>query len=105
MVMRNQQGGGNSPGWWDDLPPKVRERFGGERAASPVNDTLPLTPLPAARPQPAPAPTARVTRELSRLAVLFLGVAVANMVVLLLALAILRGGPDLPAIPLLDPAP
>jgi hypothetical protein len=27
MVMRNRSDGSNTPHWWDDLPPKVRNRF------------------------------------------------------------------------------
>jgi hypothetical protein len=27
MVMRNTSEGNGTPHWWDDLPPKVRERF------------------------------------------------------------------------------
>lgn len=108
MVMRNQHGGGNSPGWWDDLPPKVRERFGRRPAAAePVRppaatDTAPHAPLP---PAPVPAPRPRVGREVSKVAVWFLAVAVVNMVVLLLALAVLRGGDGRFSLPLLDPLP
>lgn len=27
MVMRNRGDGSDAPHWWDDLPPRVRERF------------------------------------------------------------------------------
>ena len=86
MVMRNRHDGAGTPGWWDDLPPRVRERFGTRPADSPGD------PPPA--PQSAPGRSAlEWVHELSRLALLFLAVAVANLVVLLLALAFLDGRP------------
>ncbi len=78
MVMRNRHEGGAS-GWWDDLPPRVKARFAG--------------PPPGAD-DPAPArPTAlEWVRELSRVALLFLAVAVANVLFLLVALAFVGNG-------------
>jgi hypothetical protein len=89
MVMRNRHDGANPSGWWDDLPPRVKARFTGP-------------PLPAeAVPEPL-APTAvhpRSTsldwvRELSRFALLFLAVAVANVLFLLVALSFIGHGPQ-----------
>lgn len=83
MVMRNRHdNGGGPPGWWDDLPQQIKARFAGP---------------PAAAPEPPPAPQPRPTslewvRELSRVALLFLAVAVANVLFLLVALSFLGHG-------------
>lgn len=90
MVMRNRHDGAGSPGWWDDLPPRVRARFGTRPADSPDPDDPPAAP----RQSSASGRSAlEWVHELSRLALLFLAVAVANLVVLLLALAFLDGRP------------
>jgi hypothetical protein len=87
MVMRNRHDGANSSGWWDDLPPAVRRRI----AHSPHSpregpDTVPLRESTSGRPS--------IIRDLSRLAVLFLLVAIANLFFLLIALSfIVRGDP------------
>jgi hypothetical protein len=81
MVMRNRHEGGGTSGWWDDLPPRVRARFAGP-------------PLPDHDPAPVrPRPTSlEWVRELSRVALLFLAVAVANVLFLLVALSFLGHG-------------
>jgi hypothetical protein len=76
MVMRNRHDGGAS-GWWDDLPPAIKARFAGP-------------PAPAERPPPTALEWAR---ELSRVALLFLAVAVANVLFLLVALSFVGHGP------------
>ena len=79
MVMRNRHDGGAS-GWWDDLPPAIKARFAGPPPASPSADR--------------PTPTAlEWVRELSRVGLLFLAVAVANVLFLLVALSFLGHGP------------
>lgn len=84
MVMRNRHDGASSPGWWDDLPPAVRSRFGV------LTD---LDPEPPARPRLQPSAGRFVWAfDAGRLALLFLVVALANVLVLLLALAFLAGG-------------
>ena len=77
MVMRNRHDGGAS-GWWDDLPPAIKARFAGP------------PPATADRPRPT-AP--EWLRELSRVGLLFLAVAVANVLFLLVALSFLGHGP------------
>jgi hypothetical protein len=88
MVMRNRHEGGAS-GWWDDLPPRVKARFS---ELPPVADHD--SPLPVAAP---PRPTAlEWVRELSRVALLFLAVAVANVLFLLVALTFIGTGRPAP---------
>jgi len=93
MVMRNRHGG-NSPGWWDDLPPSLRKRFARTPHPEPPHDPDEggAQPLLRTAPGGAPAHSPGVVRDLSRLAVLFLVVAVANILFLLVALAFLFGG-------------
>jgi hypothetical protein len=90
MVMPNQHDGASSPGWWEDLPPQVKQRV------SPPVPTSAIEP-PARREEfaehdPAPYRPAVIT-DLSRLAILFLVVALANVLFLLVALSFLAGGP------------
>ena len=80
MVAQNKNGGANSDGWWDDLPPAVRRRVS--------------RPTPSADDRPQQAPETyrpAVVSDLSRLAMLFLAVAVANLLFLLVALSFLSG--------------
>ena len=90
MVMPNQHDGASSPGWWDDLPPQVKQRV------SPPVPTSAIEPPPARReefPEHDPAPyRPAVISDLSRLAILFLVVALANVLFLLVALPFLAGG-------------
>jgi hypothetical protein len=80
MVTKNQW---EEAGWWDDLPPKIRERFAAPPAA-------PVTvPAPACEP-PFPAPF-RGLGDYGVLAVLFFAVAVANVILLLFVLAFVDG--------------
>ncbi|MBN9520546.1 hypothetical protein J0H58_18810 [bacterium] len=83
--MRNRTEGGSS-GWWDDLPPGVKARFAGPPPAA-------VTPAAdAADAPPRSGPTALDwIRELSRFALLFLAVAVANVLFLLVALSFIGG--------------
>ena len=77
MVMPNRY---EEPSWWDDLPPRVRSRF-----ASPDEPAEQLVP------PDAPSPSFALIRDLSRLAILFLLVAIANVAFLILALAFVDG--------------
>jgi hypothetical protein len=89
MVMRNRGDGSNAPHWWDDLPPKVRERF-----------TQPLAP-PAARTEepsaarteepPPPVSGGELVGELSRLAVVFALVVIGIILYLFAALYFVYG--------------
>jgi len=86
MVMRNRHDGTNTPEWWDDLPPAVRKR---------------ITPAPGSVKGREPSPELRrqpvshrsgILRDLTRLVVLFLIVALAFLLFLLVALSFLVGG-------------
>lgn len=78
MVMQNRNGG--VPPDWDDLPPSVRTRFSLAARAEPPSD-----------PAPHPLAPRALALDLSRLAVLFLCVALGNIAVLLLALWFIYG--------------
>ena len=77
MVTSNRSGGGGAPHWWDDLPPQMRDRF-----------TYPLAEPEEPRPDEAPAPVSggELLGDLSRLAVLFVLIALGNILFLLAAL-------------------
>jgi hypothetical protein len=82
MVTRNQHDSSSS-GWWDDLPPAVKKRV-----QRPISDlTSPHEDTPNELGQYRP----RVVYDLSRLAMLFFAVAVANLIFLLVALSFLSG--------------
>jgi hypothetical protein len=90
MVMRNRHDGANAPQWWDDLPPEIKKRC----ANSPHRwnqDTREM----GYRPQeewfenPSPPPV-RITRDLSWLALIFVAIAFANLVFLLIAMSFLH---------------
>jgi len=81
MVTRNQHDGTNSSGWWDDLPPAVKKRV-----------QRPITEATTTRASELDVPVPyrpAVAYDLTRLAVLFLGVALANLLFLLVALSFL----------------
>lgn len=81
MVMRNTRDGTNSSDWWDDLPPGVRKRV-----SRPDPEPENTHPTPAETPyRPA------VVSDLSRLAILMLVFALANVLFLMLALSYLSG--------------
>ncbi len=78
MVMRNGNDDRSARGWWDDLPPRIRTRVACPPAPEAEGET----------PEPGPLVTTReLARDLSRLALLFFAIAVANMLFLLVALA------------------
>jgi hypothetical protein len=85
--MQNRHDGTDSHGWWEDLPPGVRRRFAS--AAPPPHEPAPPAAPPAGDP---PGPRPGVVADLSRVAGLFVIVAVANLLFLLLALSFLFGG-------------
>jgi hypothetical protein len=92
MVMRNRHDGPGSPGWGERLPPRVRERCAGR-----PRETAEFVRKPAA--PAAPNPALDVARELSHLALLFLAVAVANILFLLVALSLVADGSATPFAP------
>jgi len=83
MVTSNRGGGGGAPHWWDDLPPKMRDRF-----TQPLAE--PEEPKPPAE-QPAPVSGGELIGELSRLAGVFLLVALGNILFLFAALYFVYG--------------
>ena len=95
MVMRNRHDGAGASRWWDDPPPGVKARFDPHPAAD--HDTREYL-RPALDPvEPPPClPATHWLRELGRLALVFVAVAVANVFVLLVALSFLAGGPLAP---------
>ncbi len=90
MDMRNRHDGPDSTGWWDALPPRIRERV-----------TPPGRPeREAADPAPPPAgPLGRWVRRIGPGTALFLFVVVIDVIVLALALAFLEPDVRLPGIP------
>ncbi len=93
MVMRNRHSGAEPSGWWDDLPPQVRERFGVRPVATPPAPTRPL-PGPHNQQLLDARPPLALLREMTLLSLLLLGIAVANILFLLLALSYLNPGPN-----------
>ena len=86
MVMRNRYDGTNTPDWWDDLPPAVRKRISpAPQEAESRGEAAHVSEPVAHRPG--------ILRDLTRLAVLFLIVALANLLFLVIALSFLIGGP------------
>ncbi len=76
MVMRN--GNDSARRWWDDLPPRIRTRVSAQPAPEAEGGTDESGTL---------ITTGELARDLSRLALLFLAITVANMLFLLVALA------------------
>lgn len=89
MAMRNRHDGTDTPEWWDDLPPAVRNRIS-PRFRHEWDGEEKLSPTP---PPDRAANRPSIVFDLSRLAVLFLVVAIANLLFLLIALSFLVGDP------------
>ena len=86
MVMRNKHDGASSNGWWDDLPPAVKKRVTPTQPADGEADDAGHSPQSGAAPyRPA------ILSDLSRLAILFVAVALGNLAFLLIALSFLSG--------------
>ena len=88
MVMRNRHDGANAPQWWDDLPPEIKKRC----ANSPQSNSQNYDP--AERRQQLGdylfSPV-RIARDLSWFALIFVIVAFANILFLIVALSFLNG--------------
>ena len=82
MVMRNRH---EEPGWWEDLPPKMRERFGTSAIETDENEGLP------AKNPPAASRSFERLREYCLLAMLILSVGIALMIFLVLVMALVDG--------------
>lgn len=82
MVTSNRNGGSDTPHWWDDLPPQMRDRF-----SRPLAE--PQEPTPAE--QPAPVSSGELIADLTRLAAAFLLVALGLMLFLFAALYFVYG--------------
>jgi hypothetical protein len=89
MVMHNRNEGSDAPHWWDDLPPKVRDRF-----RQPIaHDEEAGAAAPAVRPaDPAPLPSrGELVGDLSRLAAVFVLIAVAILFYMIVAVTYVNG--------------
>lgn len=85
MVMRNRHDGANAPGWWDDLPPAVKQRCANSPLRNSYDDDFTrFSGTPASR-------TIRVARDFSWLLLVFAAIAFANILFLLVALSFLYG--------------
>jgi hypothetical protein len=87
MVMRNRHDGTNTPGWWDDLPPATRKRF----STVPRGDRRQDGEAPNSGARQSSPGRLGMVRDLTRLGVLFVIVALANLLFLLIALTFLSG--------------
>jgi len=76
MVMRNRNDSADARRWWDDLPPGLRARVSCPPPHEEEGDDSPPVVTPG-----------ELARDLSRLALLFFAIAIANMLFLLVALA------------------
>lgn len=75
----------NDSGWWDDLPPRIRERF-----AIPAYEEAGESVAVAEAPPP-PQRSLAWLRDSSLFAVIMLAVAIANLFFLLLVFALVDG--------------
>jgi len=96
MVMKNRHNEAGPAGWWDDLPPRARARFGADTTEYSAIGSLPHPRGPAYRPT---SDTCRVVPEWVRTLngfalVVFavLAVAIANMAILLVAVSYVASG-------------
>jgi hypothetical protein len=87
MVMPNRHDGASSPEWWDDLPPEVRRRVSRPVSVA-TPDSSPDRGVDHAE-QDRPTYRPAVVADLSRLALLFLVIVLANVLFLLIALSFL----------------
>jgi hypothetical protein len=85
MVMRNRYDGASSPGGRDDLPPRVRDRLRPQFVAERVAERRVVTAAPQVRPVGP-----NWFAEAARFGLIVLGIAVANVLFLLLALCYLH---------------
>jgi hypothetical protein len=90
MVMRNRNSSSDSSGWWEDLPPKVRSRISAPTLPD-ADDSRTHTAVSSLPERRGPSGLDWV-REFSRPALLFLAVAVANVLFLLVALSFVASG-------------
>lgn len=86
MVMRNRNNGGSAPHWWDDLPPKVRDRF-----TRPLATPEPSGAEPEADEPPRPLGRHELVTGLSALAALFTIFTFGIMLYLLVAVRFVTG--------------
>src|SRR5580704_12703041 len=91
MVMRNRHDGANAPQWWDDLPPEIKKRCANSphvRNQNHADAEGEFQDNWFENPSPSPA---RVRRDLSWLALIFVAIAFANLVFLFVAMSFLHG--------------
>ena len=85
--MRNRH---EEPGWWEDLPPKMRERFGTSAVDTDEHPALPAN-------SPAAGPSFERLREYFLFAMMILSVGIALIIFLVLVMALVDGvNPPLP---------
>ncbi|MCS6866902.1 MAG: hypothetical protein RMJ56_12895 [Gemmataceae bacterium] len=89
MVMRNRYEGSGSPQWWDDLPPRVRQRFTPPRPGPELPTRSSPPAPPAAAPEPVPE-RHQVLLDLTRFAALFVLASVIILFYLLIALSYVK---------------
>jgi hypothetical protein len=87
MVMRNRGDGSDAPHWWDDLPPKLRERFTQSLAHS---DHAEARASQTEEPPP-PISGGELIGDLSRLVVAFALVVIGIILYLFAALYFVHG--------------
>ena len=85
MVMRNRHEGGSTSGWWDDLPPSVKDRCASSPLRQQYHDDL------QQMAESRPSPSIRIARDFSWLLLVFVAIAFANILFLLVALSFLYG--------------
>jgi hypothetical protein len=76
-MVRNRR---DEPGWWDDLPPRIRERF----SPQPTEWSEPVAVAEA----PVPRRSLAWLRDSSLFALVMFGIALANLFFLLLVFAL-----------------
>src|ERR1700722_11917627 len=91
MVMRNRHDGANTPQGWDDLPPEIKKRCANALHSWNQDDLVTSRePQEEWFENPSP-PRVRIARDLSWLALIFVAIAFANLVFLLIAMSFLHG--------------
>jgi hypothetical protein len=89
MVMRNRHDGANAPQWWDDLPPEIKKRCANAAHLRDQDFELPDRQQHSSG-NPLFSPV-RIARDLSWLALIFVIIALADLLFLILALSFLHG--------------
>jgi hypothetical protein len=89
MVMRNRHDGANAPEWWDDLPPGIKSRCTHSLHHKSQDRGATVDQL-RQQPDNSSSPVS-IARDLSWLALIFVIIALANILFLFAALSYLHG--------------